>query len=325
MRHQPVPIASPRERAVTILTQASHSDWAQLRANALEALISQPELLRREVLSGLADENRGVRFVATMAIARAQLCDLTSFIEPLLKDPSDSVRAAAIYALSKCGEEIDPSPLGEMAFSSDPEVRANAYLVLGLLGNPSAQPLIRASLSYSFGLVDPVRIRLVELQGAAALVRLGDHQEIEPIRAALFAPTEQAEITALAIQLLNQLHDEGARQMLVRLVEAPSNEARPPEIRLAAAEAIAQLGAREPQPLLRLAQEYLESPNPATRAQVASLLSVTDDGTSVTFLTDLMGDQDALVRLAAAGGLLQLASSDGSEKDRSRTAAAAVH
>ena len=325
IRLRPVPQASPSDRAVTILTESSRSDWPQLRANALEALISDPRLLREEVLAGLVDENRGVRFVAAMSIARAETCELAPFVEPLLTDSSQSVRAAAIYALASCGLDVDPTPLASMAFATDPEVRANAYLVLGLLGNESARALIRSSLGTSLGLVDPVRVRLVDLQAAAALVRLGDHEEIEPIRAALFAPVEQAEITALAIQLLASLKDEGARQMLVRLVEAPSDEARPPEIRLAAAEAIAQLGANDPKPLIRLASEYQESPDAATRAQVASLLSAADDATAMAMLTDLMGDPDALVRLAAAGSLLSLEAQNGSEKGESSSAQASVH
>lgn len=324
-RLEPLATASPRERAVTILMDSSQSEWAQLRANAFEALISDPVLLRREVLSGIADENRGVRFVATMAIARASLCDLISFVEPLLFDPSDSVRAAAMYALHTCGEDIDPTPLAAMVDSEDPEVRGNAYVVLGLLGNPTATRLIRSSLGTPLGLADPVRMKLVELQGAAALVRLGEVQEIEPIRAALFAPVEQAEITALAIQIISELADKGARQMLARLVEAPSEQARPAEIRLAAAEAIAKLGFREPEPLLRLASEYRHDPRPATRAQTASLLSEVDDATSDAFLAELMVDEDALVRLAAAGSLLLLAVQGDSEEDQPATATAAVH
>lgn len=305
-RLKPLPLASADERAQAILDAANRSDWALLRANALEALIADPELLRTIVAGSLFDQNRGVRFVATMAIGRTKLCDLQVLVKPLLEDPSPSVRAAAIYACTACGDPVDQTPLGGMVLASDPEIRANAFMVLGLIGNESAKPLIRSALGHGLGLVDPVRVRLVDLQGAAALVRLGDEQEIEPIRAALFAPVEQAELTALAIQLVAQLGDEGSRQMLVRLVEAPSREARPPEIRLAAAEAIAVLGAREPAPLLRLAAEYVDSPLPEVRAQAASLLGEVDDGTARALLSDLMQDPDPVVRVAAAGSFLKL-------------------
>ena len=61
---------------------------------------------------GLIDENRGVRFVATMSVGDAGLDGLAPLIAPLVSDPSDSVRAAAIYAMNALGEGADPSPLG---------------------------------------------------------------------------------------------------------------------------------------------------------------------------------------------------------------------
>ena len=317
-RAAPPPAQDPEVEALEILKAASRTEWPLLRANALEAISSDREALQPMVMASLNDDNRGVRFVATMLVGREKLCEIRPLIETLLEDPSDSVRAAAIFALSACDDAVNPSPLAEMVASSNPEVRGNAYVVLGLLGEASAIPLIRSGLGQGLGLVDPVRVRLVDLQGAAALVRLGDEREIEPIRAALFAPTEQAEITALAIQLVSQLHDEGARQMLVRLVEAPMREARPPEIRLAAAEAIAVLGAREPAPLIRLANEYIESPRSEIRAQVASLLGEVNDATARALLSDLMRDPDPIVRVAAAGSTLKLGVDE-------RTATASVH
>ena len=301
---------TPKQLAVSILMQASRSQWPQMRANAMEALIPDPQRLRGEVVAGLVDENRGVRFVALMSMYEAKLCELVPMAEELLDDPSDSVRAAAILALKTCGAQIDPSPLAAMARSNDPEVRANAFMILGLLGNRSAEPLIRDSLGDSLGLVNPNLQRIVELQGATALVRLGDEEEIQPIRAALFTPSEQGELILLAIQSLTELKDEGAKGMLVRLVEAPGNQTRPPEIRLAAASALARLGLQEPAPYLRLASEYLMSPDPAVRAQVAVLLGFVPSETGERILTNLMKDPNALVRLAAAGSVVRHASKD---------------
>jgi hypothetical protein len=312
------PALSPEVEAIEILQAAGRTDWPLLRANALEAISYDREALQTMVMASLNDENRGVRFVAAMLVGREKLCDVRPLIEKMLEDPSDSVRAAAIYALSACDGAVNPTPLAEMVSSSSPEVRGNAYVVLGLLGEASAIPLIRSGLGQGLGLVDPVRVRLVDLQGAAALVRLGDEREIEPIRAALFAPTEQSELTALAIQLVSQLHDEGARQMLVRLVEAPMRESRPPEIRLAAAEAIAVLGALEAAPMIRLANEYIENPRSEIRAQVASLLGEVNDATARALLSDLMKDPDPIVRVAAAGSTLKLGVDE-------RTATASVH
>ena len=296
----------PREQAISILLAAGRSDWPQFRANALEALTTDVQLLRGEIVGGLLDVNRGVRFVALMTLYKAQLWGLAPLVEPLMDDPSDSVRAAAILVLHASGKSIDLTPLAEMASSGDPEVRANAYVVLGLLGNPSAVDLIRASLGESLGLVAQDRIRIVDLQAAAALVRLGDAKEIEPLRAALFAPVEQSELTALAIQALVELKDKGSTGMLVRLVEASGDQQRPPEIRLFAASAVARLGMQEPAPLLRLASEYLTFDDPLVRAQVAILLGDVSDATALTELSVMMRDPSPIVQLAAAGGVLKL-------------------
>ncbi|MEE2680822.1 MAG: HEAT repeat domain-containing protein [Planctomycetota bacterium] len=301
---------SPKQLAVSILLEASRSQWPQMRANAMEALIPDQQRLRGEVVAGLVDQNRGVRFVALMSMYEAKLCELQPMAEELLADPSESVRAAAILALKSCGARVDPSPLAAMARSSDPEVRANAFMVLGLLGNPSAEPLIRDALGESLGLVNPNLKRIVELEGATALVRLGDENEIQPLRAALFTPSEQGELVLLAIQSLTELKDEGAKGMLVRLVEAPGDQARPAEIRLAAATALARLGLQDPQPYLRLASEYLTSPDPAVRAQVAILLGFVRSETGESILANLMQDSNALVRLSAAGSVVRHASRD---------------
>ena len=304
---RPIPTgATPRQVAIEILMNSSRSQWPQMRANAMEALIPDPRRLRGEVVAGLVDENRGVRFVALMSMYEAKLCELIPMAEDLLQDPSDSVRAAAILALRSCGHNADPSPLARMAGSDDPEVRANAFVILGLLGNPSAEVVIRNALGTSMGLVNPSRARIVELQGAAALVRLGDEEEIQPIRAALFTPSEQGELILLAIQALAELGDAGAKGMLVRLVEAPGNQTRPPEIRLAAATALAQLGLQEPAPYLRLVAEYAASPDPAVRAQVAALLGFVPSETGTTVLANLMQDSSSVVRLAAAGSIVRL-------------------
>ena len=292
----------PREEAISILLAAGRSEWPQFRANALEALTSDVQLLRGEVVTGLLDDNRGVRFVALMALYKARMWELAPLVEPLLEDPSDSVRAAALLVLDSSGEKVDPTPLAAMAMSGDPEIRANAYVILGLLGNQSAVGLIRESLKDSPGLISQERIRLVDLQAAAALVRLGDAQEIQPLRAALFAPVEQSELTALAIQALVELEDRGSTGMLVRLVEASGDQRRPPEIRLFAASALARLGMQEPAPLLRLASEYLTFDDPLVRAQVAILLGDVSDPTALRELTVMMRDPSPIVQLAAAGG-----------------------
>ena len=85
VRAAPPAAIAPREEAVAILEAAARTDWPLLRANALEAISCDPDLLEPMIMTSLDDENRGVRFVATMLIGRSELCSLRTLVEPLLE------------------------------------------------------------------------------------------------------------------------------------------------------------------------------------------------------------------------------------------------
>ena len=298
--------AEPAVDPAAILRTASTNSWAALRAHAVEASIRSPKLLLELAPAALHDENRGVRFVACMAIAEsglqgATLNGLVPQITPLLEDSSSSVRAAAMLALHRSGQKVNFTPLAAMLQDNDPEIRANAYLVLGELGNESAIPLIRQSLGRGMKLVNPLRVRLVDLAAAEALVKLGEEFEVEPIRAALFAPPEQAELTVVACDSVRRLRDEVARPMLERVVSASGNSMRSPEIRLAASRALARLGAGSA-PLV-VAREYIAHPDARVRAQAAALLGDIGSPEALAILAGMLGDGNPSVRVAAAGGL----------------------
>jgi HEAT repeat protein len=296
------PSLSERSAAADVLRAAARSNWAALRANALEAAASNPALLAELAPRGLVDENRGVRFVACMSIARAEDRELSLLVRPLLQDDSASVRAAAMLALARTGNTVDFSPLAAMLGENDAEVRGNAYLVLGELGNRSAVPLIRESLGRGMRLVNPVRARLVDLTAAEALVKLGDEREIEPIRAALFAPPEQAELTVVACEAIGRLRDEVSRPMLERLVSVGGDAQRSPEIRLAAAKALVSLGGAAPM-ALSIAREAMTSPDARVRSQAAGVLGALRVPEAYDLLAALIRDADPTVQVAAAAGI----------------------
>ena len=308
---------TPAARSVSWLLNAVVDPQPIVRATAYEALEGDPDALYEAAPFGLIDENRGVRFVAAMSAGDAGLAGLAPLISPLLSDPSASVRAAAIYAMNKIGEGADPSPLAAMARSDDPEVRANAYLVLGLMGNPSAIPLIESTLGKGMRLVNPMRVRLTELQAAEALVLLGDQDDIEPIRAALFTPVEQGEITVLACDMLGRLGDEQARAMLFRMIAASGNQTRPPEIRMAATAALFRLGPPLPEKLENLILSQVGDRDPRRRVQAAACLAVVPGQQALAALEGLLADGEPMVRTAAAGAIL-------SRSDSRQTSAAAV-
>jgi HEAT repeat protein len=296
------PSLSERSAAADVLRAAARSNWAALRANALEAAASNRSLLAELAPRGLVDDNRGVRFVACMAIARAQDRDLSLLVRPLLQDDSASVRAAAMLALARTGNSVDFSPLAAMLSENDAEIRGNAYLILGELGNRSAVPLIRESLGRGMRLVNPVRARLVDLAAAEALVKLGDEREIEPIRAALFAPPEQAELTVVACEAIGRLRDEVSRPMLERLVSVGGDAQRSPEIRLAAAKALVALGGAAPM-ALSISREAISSPDARIRSQAAGVLGALRLPEAYDLLAALIRDADPTVQVSAAAGI----------------------
>ena len=295
------PEAAVANEARQILVQASSNTWAALRAHALEASIGHPSLLSEMAPKALVDDNRGVRFVACMSIAEMRDARFNPLVAPLLSDPSASVRAAAMLALARGGQRVNFTPLADMLADNDPEIRANAYLVLGELGNESAIPLIRESLGRGMKLVNPLRVRLVDLAAAEALVKLGDQKEVEPIRAALFAPPEQGELTIVACDSVRRLKDEVARPMLERIVSARGSAERSPEIRLAACRALHALGS--PAAPLAVAKEYARHPDARIRAQSTVLLGEIGSPDARALLTSLLHDADPTVQVAAAGGL----------------------
>lgn len=294
--------------AVDLLSRAAASDNALLRANAIESLESAPDALMPAVRLGLGDQNRGVRFIATMMVGRKRMTSFSPLVEPLLDDPSGSVRAAAIYALARCERPVDRSPLASLVTSQDLEVRANAAMVLGLLGDTSAIPLLRAAMKIESPTKSPNAVRSVEMQVAEALFRLeGNQQDLEVIRAGLFAGEGDEELSALASQLCGSLKDEASMKTLAWIGWRPDPPA-PAEVRMAAATGLARInpfiGAGEPlkpDPLLA----HVGSEQAALRAQAAIGLGWFRSPEVLPTLATMIRDRNAMVQVAAAGAILR--------------------
>lgn len=298
------PTAHPE--ALNLLVQAARSSPPVIRAHALEALVCSPAALAIAAPSALGDPNPGVRFVALMAVGNARCTQLLPFVEPLLMDDNASVRCAAIFCLNSLGRQVDQNPLGEALFSNDPTLCGNAVLILGLLGNQSAAGLLREAVEGESAHADPAQSRILELQVAEALVLLGDRTYLDAIHAALFAPAEQSEMIMLGCQVCGNIRDPDSGQMLLRLLEAPPPFQRPIEIRLAAAQALIQTGARAQDRCLALAQAGSAEQDPLVRAQAASLFGRLGGPMAVMQLEALLRDESPLVQIAAAAALIRI-------------------
>ncbi len=297
-----------RASAIELLRQAVDSTNPLLRANAIEALQSAPEELPKVLPARLADENRGVRFIAVMSVGQHRLTELIPLVLPLVHDEAASVRAAAIYALHACGEDVDPTPLASMLLGEIPEAKANAALILGELGDDSALPLLRTAVGRGMSRVSDAQAKIIDLQIAEAMVKLGDERELEGIRATLFAPAEQGELIALACQMLGRLNDVRAAPNLADLATRAGRREMPAEVRMAATLALAELGASAP---VEVPLRFAGSTEFSLRAQAAVTLGGIFTSGSSQALRQLLTDSNPLVQIAAAGGILRHSATTG--------------
>ncbi len=293
-----------RAAAIDLLWQAMDSQSALLRANAIEGMQYAPRYLAEVAGRGLVDDNRGVRFVTAMVIGRDQLKSVARLAEPLLRDPSDSVRAAAIYALYRNGIQVSLAPLGEMLRSEEPEVKANAAMILGDLGNRSAAPMLRQAKGQGLQRTPVARMRLVDMQIAEALVKLGDEEEIQGIRAALFAPPEQGELTALACQISAHLNDGRVVNNLNDLAMRTGERQQSPEVRMAAVAALAEIDPS--QASMSVPLQFVTSEREELRAQAAMTLGAVRQSGALPTLSVMMGDTSPLVQVAAAAAIVRI-------------------
>lgn len=308
----PVVRSALREAAIESVLACGRSRDASVRANATEASLQAAARLESLVAASLKDDNLGVRSVAAVVVGKAQIKALTPAIRPLLSDSSPYVRSSAIFALRRCGEEVDPTPLSYYLLNDpSPKVRSHAAFLLGELGDASAAAMIRAAVKKPMPRASEAEIRLMQLQFAEALVKLGDEAQIQSIRAALYpSRLEELEATALAVQIIGTLKDQGATDQLVYLSakEDDSGNLMPAEIRLGIAASMAQLGNRRGN---FIAEEFWNDPSAVLRSQAASVFGMTGQAQSLVYLERLMLDQSEQVRVTAAAGVLRAIGGDG--------------
>jgi HEAT repeat protein len=303
-------ISTLRETALNRIEELAKSPEAQIRANAVEASGQSPKRLGWVIEAGLGDTNLGVRTVACAVVGKLRLTALADRVSALTNDNSEYVRAAALYALKRCGQKVDITPLaGLLLDHPNPKLRAHAAMILGDLGEKSAVPMLRQAAASNVSRASEIEIRLMQLQAGEAMVKLGEDAALESIRAALYAARpDELEASVLAAQILGNLKDKGAARQLVNVADYVDTQDRksrqPAELRLAAVGALAQMGYRDG---AYVAEEYASDPNPAIRAQAAFVFGEIGGSTALRRLDGLMADPEAQVQLSAAAAVLKAA------------------
>ncbi len=300
-----VGVDANEQMAFDLIARAASSEAAILRSHALEALQTRPDALAEVACKLLGDPSPGVRFAAAVMIGRKRIDRCATLLQPLLLDANPSVQASALFALARLGQRMDLNPLLRLAMSEDPETRSNAFFVLGELRNPSAIPLIEACIGRPLRTTDEIRTRIVELQAAEAMCKMGDYRQYDPIRAALFAPSEQAELIALACQMVGEVNDRGARGSLIGIWNGRGSMERPMEIRLLTGTALVRIGEPNVDPIFVLSLTAIKDPNGSIRAQAASTLGWLGGARAAAAVAPLMQDPDSLVAISAAAAYLR--------------------
>ncbi len=302
----PVMRATLREKALTFLAASAASGPPEERVNAIEALQVSPARLYPVLDAAVNDPVIAVRAVAAMTVGRAKLDAAVSKVRPLVNDATPQVRASALYALHRCGEGTDLTPMAAMLYDKDLRVRSQTAFLLGDIGDPSALDLLRDSAHASTSRASPAEVRIWALQLAEAETKLGDDRAIQEIRAALFpAKPEDLEATALACQIVGQLRDQASVNRLIVLtaVQDDSKQFMPAEIRLGAAAALAKMGQRQGS---YIADQYRQSEKDSLRAQSAFVYGATRQIDNLPTLADMLGDPVGRVRVAAAAAIVKI-------------------
>ncbi len=296
-----------RERAIAELVAATRSSSAQVRANAIEGLSASPARLGPVLGVALRDSNEGVRTVAATVAGETSQRDQLGAVRALQRDASPYVQASALYASVKLGDRsADLTPLGDLLTrSGSARVRAHAATMLGLIGDDSAVPMLRAAAASTMPRSGEGEIRMLRLAVSQALVRLGEEQEIHTLHAALFPSTpDQLETAAVAAQMLGEVSSRRSIPELTNLVvyrDGTTGQQMPAEIRLAAAQSLGQLGKNDG---AFVGLEYVNDQNPLVRAQAARVLGVMRGDEARAALERLLEDPNPLVRVSAAAGVL---------------------
>ena len=302
----PIQRSALRERAVDMLLDATTASDPQTRANALEALTSAPARLETIIGSGLGDSNEGVRSVSAQIAGRERLRASLADLESMRSDPSIYAKLSAIYGLASLGSPVDQTPMASALLDHpSTRVRAHAAFLLGELGNASARGLLTDALTTDMPRAGSAELKLLQLQIAEALIKLGDDEQVQAVRAALYpSRPEELEATALAVQIIGEVRDRASIDELI-YISAYTDEggrAMPAEVRLAAALSLAKLGERRGD---FIADEYRFDASPAIRAQAAFVYGETGRLENLPKVENMLDDPDPRVRVAAAASAIR--------------------
>ncbi len=229
--------------ASSILRQAAEDPESYTRAHAIEALSQTVGQEAGPVFKqALSDPTPPVRFAAAMAIGDVQYEPALPVLQAMAQkkeqdeqaEPDKRVFCAVIYALHRLGDSSQTTHLGQMLFDAEKEVRANAALVMGKMGEPSAS--VPLETRYGDEQDPSVQMQLVE-----SLAILGNTKYSHLLEA--YTKTQFLEDRLVAISAMERVNSPRAGTVLKQLLD---DMRQPPRVRVAAAGTLARLGEVSP-------------------------------------------------------------------------------
>jgi len=304
-----------RTEAELVLYNAVKDSDPFTRSNAIEAM---SQTLGEEggsaYLQALADGDPSARFAAAMAVGDLKYYPARDRLLTMAGDkqlePDKRVMCAVIYALHRLDNYQYTGQLGQLLFDQEKEVRANAALAMGKLGEPSAIGPLKSLLASE--LEPMVRLQIVE-----SLALLGDQASALSLEG--YTKTVFLDERLVAIPAMAKVNPQRASAVLRELLGAQ----HPPQVRVAAAGALASIGQTDDN-IFSLAKRAASRPaemlqkaygpeKTATALEVHSLrrlsaiaLGYTNKLAALDILQPLLTNEDKGVRLAAAMSVLRL-------------------
>ena len=273
-------------------------------------------------LQALRDENPAVRFAAAMAIgdveyepARGTLLRMAKFkTTEQGGEPDRRVFCAVIYALYRLGNDAYAGALGDLLFDKEKQVRGDAVMVMGRMGEPSGIGPLQT-------LYGDEQDEGLKLQIVGALAMLGEARYARLLEA--YTKTQFEDDRLVAISAIQRAGTPRATAVLEDMLVGQ----QPARVRVAAAGGMARLGevsaygealclraVRSPRSLLTR-EELAEKPAEKVTVRIKSLqaLAAISLGwmkreSAVKVLHPLLEDPDGPVRVTAAMSILRILS-----------------
>jgi HEAT repeat protein len=219
------------EAAYTLRRLAESKDVV-VRCNAIEALAQTAGAKEGGLyVQALGDPNAVVQFAAAMAIGDSKYTPAREALQVMadMAGPDKRVYSAVIYALYKLGDTSHTEDLARLLFHTEPEVRADAALVMGKMGEHSGIVPLLSLLSQEQD--ERVRLQLME-----SLASLGDPAGKTGLE--VYSRTRFVDEQLVAIQAIGRIRPERGEAIL----EEALNSRQPLVVRIAASGAAARMG-----------------------------------------------------------------------------------